>query len=149
VDRLLRRLRSPAVGPRESVLLDVVTSALKECGSSVVEHGPQDGGFDIAVWADELGASVGNPLLIELKAQLSLEGGGMVRDRLMHLASGQIRWVLLLYDQAGSEGIQNQFGDLPGVLVLSIQEFLNGLRHSSLGDLVRGLRNRTLHGWLG
>jgi hypothetical protein len=118
VKSLLERLRAhPA--PRERELLAIVADALKQSGAlTVAEHGPQEFGYDIAVWADELGPWVGNPLLIEIKARIP-HPGNAIDQILARLQPEPTRWALLLYHQGNPVPVQKQ-STIPTLLVLSI-----------------------------
>lgn len=104
---------------------------------------------DLAVWSDELGAYVGNPLIIEVKR--AVEGtAGLARASAQlarYIAAASASWGLLLYDlgpsaeQAESVALQN-----PQVLALSIYDLFGRLQHAPFVDIVRGLRNRRVHG---
>lgn len=145
VDPLLARLHDTPRSNTEARLVDIVAQALIESGASIVlEHGPNEHGKDLAVWADELGPWIGNPLLIEIKARAP--SNKLLLERLLPQSqASQSRWVLLLYHEGDYEQLRSNIGKMPFVLVLSIEEFLEELRHKSFGDIVIHLRNQWAH----
>jgi len=145
IDPLLARLHTVPL-PREAELVQIVAKALEQSGAlTVVEHGPQDRGFDLGVWADELEPWVGNPLLIEVKTRLPANDS--IVDHLMaRVHSDPTRWALLLYTEGVPAPFQRNFGGFPHLLVLSIEELLTQLEHRSFGEIIRSLRNKLVHG---
>jgi hypothetical protein len=145
VGPLLARLHAQPQ-PREVELLQIVADALQESGAlTVAEHGPQEFGYDIAVWADELEPWVGNPLLIEIKSRVPIAAN--VLDHLVaRLHPDPTRWALLLYREGTPAPIQRNINKFPRLLVLSIEELLTELQHKGFGEIVRSLRNKWAHG---
>ena len=145
VEPLLARLHAQPQ-PREVELLQIVADALKESGAlTVAEHGPQERGYDIAVWADELEPWVGNPLLIEIKSRVP--NADTILDHLAaRIYPDPTRWALLLYREGSLAPFQRNFDKFPRLLVLSIEELLTELEHKSFGEIVRSLRNKWAHG---
>lgn len=123
----------------------LVAHALREAGVDVVTHSePRDLGVDLAIWSDALQPSVGNPLLVEIKARLPTPRAAA--DAAQHLskyvaAAGGL-WGLLLY----RDGPDELRGLPPNVLALSIETLFRRLERRSFEEIVRDLRNSRVHG---
>jgi hypothetical protein len=153
-----------ALGPRADQLLDrastiltltdptaieqtavaVLVEALEHSGAVVVDRGGRDRGFDLGVWSDDLDAIAANPLLIELKSFLRVEP---VQQALAALsATPNARVALIVYlDPAGAEPEALRSARFP-VLAISLAELLERMRTASFAEVVRHLRNRSVHG---
>ena len=130
---------------RGAELEHLIARALSEAGVEVVTSAPgKDDGVDLAIWSDALQATVGNPLLVEIKAQLPARGlTSEVAQRLArYVSDAGGRWGLLLYG-SGPEKIKNL---PPNVLALSIVALFEHLKNRSFEEVVRDLRNRRVHG---
>lgn len=130
---------------RSTELEQLVARALADVGVEVVATAPgKDEGADLAVWSDALQASVGNPLLVEIKARLPAHSVTVeAAQRLArHVAAAGGRWGLLLYG-AGPDRLR---GLPPNVLALPIGALFGRLKTQSLEEVVRDLRNRRVHG---
>ena len=101
-----------------------------------------DSGADMALWADELEGSVGNPLLIEVKQHIS---GSTSITRLAnqldsYLESSNADWLLLLYLEGPEEDsdVWNQFPEY--VMHMPVPEFLKNFEESNLVEIVKSLK---------
>ena len=106
-----------------------------------------DSGADMAVWADELEGSVGNPLLIEVKQTIS---GSTSITRLAnqldsYLESSNAGWLLLLYLKGPEEGsdVWKQFPEY--VMHMPVPKFLEKFEERNLVDIVKSLKAATDH----
>ncbi|MBR8094704.1 hypothetical protein KDX09_35670 [Burkholderia cenocepacia] len=130
-------------------LEDVIGKALEGADLDGIarEASSKDARPDFAVWVDALASTVGNPLLIEVKLQLSDRPSmRMAAARLSEavLATGT-RFGLLVY----GEGPPSDQVDrtLPfNVLALSATKLLESLRTNSFAAVISQLRNRRVHG---
>jgi hypothetical protein len=128
-----------------SELEALVADALREAGVDVLATSPRrDQGADLAIWSDALQPFVGNPLLVEIKAQL--QGQRAVSNAAQQLgkyvaAAGGL-WGLLLYGAGPGEPQSLP----PNILALQIETLFRRLRDESFDDIVRELRNRRVHG---
>lgn len=144
-DQLLERL--PQTSARE--FEDLIYDAIKASGPLTVGRGSEieDAGVDFAVWSSDLEPIIANPLLIECKTSLCDASavneaiGRMLRALgAMHNGCG-----IVLYKHARDVPMAVP-RSLP-VVFLSAEEFINGLRDTALAELVRKLRNATVHGY--
>jgi hypothetical protein len=153
-----------ALGPRADQLLDrastistltdpaaieqaavaVLVQALEYSGAVVVDRGGADRGFDLGVWSDDLDAIAANPLLIELKRFLHV---GAVQQTLAALSvTPSARVALIVYlDPAGADPEALKTARFP-VLAISLVDLLERMRAASFAEVVRHLRNRSVHG---
>jgi hypothetical protein len=145
-DELLAQLRATEDEFREGDLERVIAQAIRASGVAAVSQGKvADQRIDLAVWSDDLSPWVNNPFPIELRVTLrksDLNGalGGLART----MARGGMNWGLLIYVRA--DGDFDWPAAFPNIIAIPADEFLERLRSSSFGDLVRGLRNQRVHG---
>jgi len=103
---------------------------------------------DIAVWIDQIQSSIGNPVLIEVKAGLLTENrfiDGLNQLRTSLLNSGGRVGLLIYQDERGLKHKATSSG-WPLVIALSIDELLSFLANGSLADFLIDERNRIIHG---
>ena len=96
---------------------------------------------DLVVWSSDLESWVGNPLIIEVKTELR---GKSDIDMAITRLSGVLKetrspFGLLLYLTAKPAILYGTFYD-PRVLVMSIEEFIGGLKSEGLGEFLRRTR---------
>lgn len=148
VDVLLAELDRAVASEDYQALQQLTSQALRSSGADiVVASQKRDVGADLAVWSDLLEPSVGNPLLIEIKAHLrgSSETKRAVQKLAAYAAAAGTTWALLLYaDGLPQEGVGS--GALPTVLVLSLRTLLEALRLRTFPEVIRDLRNQRVHG---
>jgi hypothetical protein len=150
-DRLIQSLDSLGDQPTENGLIAIIEDALRSSGVKSVVSQAKIGDYrpDIAVWADELDFWTRNPLIIEVKRDLTssdrvIETIAQV-SRLMQSTNSM--WGLVLY--GGPVWITRVESPFVNVLLMNVREFLSALKTRSFGDIIRDLRNRAVHGDLG
>jgi hypothetical protein len=114
----------------------------------VVDRGGVDRGFDLGVWSDDLDAIAANPLLIVLKRFLRVGAvQRTVQQTLVALsATPSARVALIIYlDPAGTDPEALKTARFP-VLAISLVNLLERMRAASFAEVVRHLRNRSVHG---
>jgi hypothetical protein len=125
-------------------LEEIVRTALAESGIATAS-GPKD--EVLAVWSDDLEPWVGNPLLVEIKANVRTPAqlGEALEQMKRGVAERGTTWGLLLYSGPLD-------GHPPGpprgspVLAISVTDFLRALSKEGFADVVRRLRNERVHG---
>jgi hypothetical protein len=134
----------------EKVVEDTVVSAIMASGIDVVVKRELDYSgkvIDLGIWSDDLETSVGNPLLIEVKARLrDREEVLHVRSQVQHyLHVSNARTALVLYLN-GPDNYKNLLNlSMPNILFMPVSEMLEELRDKGFGEVVRELRNRVVH----
>jgi hypothetical protein len=105
-----------------------------------------DQGADLAVWSDDLAPWIGLPLLVQLKAHPAgpSDLSAAASRAADALAGPGMLWGLLLYHGSPIDPAKIQAP--PNVLPLQAKAFLEELRETGFGDLVRRLRNQQVHG---
>jgi hypothetical protein len=150
-DRLLEKLQAlrESGAVREAQVIDIVYAAIKEGGiSTLARESKGDGGriADLAAWSDDFEPWIGNPLVIEVKTALT--GGGELERAIKQLSAvldeTRSRYGLLLYLFARPAIIYAALND-PRVMVMSVEDFVSGLKSVGLGDLLRRTRNEIVH----
>ena len=133
----------------EDLLRDIIVEALEASGISTLSVGEKQGEarIDIAVWSNDLDPWIRNPLLMEVKKYLPGKGelDTLVKRFADALGSGSLNWALVIYGAAApkAERVKHLH---PHILLLSAEKFLESLRDTGFGDLVRKLRNERVHG---
>jgi hypothetical protein len=126
----------------------VVEKALVKAGvEAIASEGGADDGADLSVWSDELQASIGNPLLIEVKSgfRTHTEIRAAAESLAKQVALSGTRYGLLLY--AAPRPLDAPRYSVPAnVLAISIEQFLERMRNASFAEVVNGLRNERVHG---
>lgn len=134
-----------AVNVSPAGLEALVADALREAGVDVVTTSERrDFGVDLAIWSDALQPSVGNPLLVEIKARLPSPkvAADAAQQLSKYVAGAGGLWGLLLY----RDGPEDLRGLPPNVLALSVEALFRRLSHESFDEIVRDLRNSRVHG---
>jgi hypothetical protein len=132
----LRGTRGPAHAIEELVVRAI------EASGAVAVPSTRDEGFDIGVWADDLDAIAGNPLLIEIKRRFSKQA---VEQCLVALGQVPGARAALLISLEGSPSPQSMSLRWP-VFWISLDELLRQMRTASFAEVFRLLRNRSVHG---
>ncbi len=145
---LLTELNKPesawGVHPENAVIQAIGSSGV----NVLVRSKYWDSGADMAIWADELESSVGNPLLIEVKQHIS---GSTSITRLAsqlasYLESSNAGWLLLLYLK-GPEEKSDVWKQLPeSVIHMPLPEFLKKFEERNLVEIVKSLQITTYSG---
>jgi len=127
----------------EQAAMDLLVLALEDSGAVAVQSAGRDR-FDLGVWFDDLDAIAANPLLIELKRSFRV---GAVQQALAALhAAPTARVALIVYlDPTSATRAALQTARFP-VLVISLPDLLGRMRTASFAEVVRDLRNRSVHG---
>ena len=123
--------------------VDILVEAI-EGSRAVAVQNATDHGYDLGVWSDDLDAIAANPLLIEVKTSLSRNAVRQAAQ--MAQAHPSARTVLLVYlDQLETDPAVLSEARLP-VLAVSFGELLTRMRDTSFAEVVRQLRNQSVHG---
>lgn len=145
--RLKHRLRSFGEEARESDLVEIVMEALQTSEASVlIQSNQPENGADLAIWNDELDAWGANPLLVEIKSQISADHSmeTILSEVSHYLQQSGSRYALILY--TGNLPAHAQKRVLPhNILLLETGDFLEKLQRQTLGQVLRDQRNRQIH----
>ncbi len=137
-------------GSRQSQTRDLerlIGEAIRKSGVNVVSEVRSKSKPDFAIWSDELTRIGANPLIIEVKLALISHQSVLkeTNQLLKYLSNSHSGLGLVIYGEGPS---RNQyFYDIPTpILAISAKEFLEKLRNSGFGNVVRQLRNQRVHG---
>ncbi|TPP04987.1 restriction endonuclease [Rhizobium glycinendophyticum] len=125
----------------------LVARVIRKSGIDVLsETTSSDRGVDLAIWSDSFHGAMGNPLLIQLKLKLDNRAQfKRVSDQLASAArNANSTWSLLIYGDGPAAA--SHWAANPTVLVISMKDLLGEMRGVPFTDVVRGLRNRRVHG---
>jgi hypothetical protein len=143
-DHLLAAVARLESEPTSGVSFEaLVRDALAASAEVVVETSQPDQRIDIGVWSDTLGGSVGNPLLVEIKATLPV-GARLTRliaDLAEHVRSSSAQSLLLVYGGSPSEATRRELDDAPlSIMSVPVAQLLRNLRDHSLSEVVESLQ---------
>jgi hypothetical protein len=134
---------------QELQIIDIVHEAIRESGVSTLSRGSRTEGrliADLAVWSSDFEPWIGNPLVIEVKKALT--GSKDLENTMKRLATVLDKTGsphgLLLYLSAKPAVLYAASFD-PRIMVMSVEDFIGGLRDAGLGDLLRRTRNHIAH----
>jgi hypothetical protein len=149
-DDLLNRLNSLGETPLESDIQDIVREMLEASGvQTPIQQRYPDIRPDFAVWIDELEPYFGNPILIEVKRQLStaMQAKYAVEQILHYMSLSNAITVIIFASQISSDAMK-VVSSYPILYFFDLHEFLERLREESLGQIIRNERNARVHGRL-
>lgn len=150
-DEFLKRLQELALDQSPQQLAQefesIIAGAIRASQVTSVSQGGEDDRFvDMAVWSDDLQPWVGNPLPIEVRMQIKdssdLNNCAMRLQRQMN--KGSLSWGLLIYLHAKMDIATAWM--MPNILSIQAEQFIEDLRTTGFGDVVRALRNTAVHG---
>jgi hypothetical protein len=146
-DTLLAQLRERGDDISPEDLESIIRSAIQESGVTTISAGDtRDRGIDFTVWSNDLSPWVGNPIAIEVQRVLSsrTEVMAILAEMRKAMERGDIPWGMLIYVRSATN-LENLIL-APNIILMSAQEFLESLRTTSFGDLIRRIRNQRVHG---
>jgi hypothetical protein len=126
-----------------------VAEMLKESGVSIVIVGqPKGAGADLAIWSDDLGSILGNPILIETRKNIRThdQAKQITNQLLGYLDKTNSRSALVLYLEGLSSREAQKTAEVFNVFFFQIGELLQQLQDKSLVEIVRTRRNIVAHG---
>ena len=123
----------------ESEQVGLLTRAIEASGALA---SVSDRGFDIGVWSDDLDAIGANPLLVILRREVDEPG---VRQCLLALHETPGARAGLIVSVAALPTGHVEGLNWP-ILAISLAELLMSLGDRSFAQIVRDLRNRSVHG---
>ncbi|MDQ0268079.1 hypothetical protein [Pseudarthrobacter niigatensis] len=132
---------------KDEEALRILTTAIEASGALAVQNPKADSGFDLGVWSDELSSINANPLLIEFTKSFDAFKRKTILARLRENPVAQTALVVYMQDAGGVRDSKRPYtrSDFP-ILAISAQDFLAQLKVSTFSEVVRRLRNRSVHG---
>jgi hypothetical protein len=146
-DNFLARINTGLMDSRGRGTEDLVAEVLQAAGVRVMTQSQRpDQGADIAVWSDALQSVTGNPILIEIKS--GVPGRAQLLQTIKRVEQYRLRSgariALLVIN-----GILKVTPNVPftaGVLVITLGDLITSLRTRTFDQMVRELRNQSVHG---
>ena len=126
-----------------------VFKLLKDIHLTAVENPyGDDRGADLAIWSKHLAASIGNPLIVEVKAgDLSWETIRRAEEQLLaHTMRSGARFGLLLYLDRQNQRFQDRPSSTPYVIRFDVEDLVRQLQVTPFEKLIAQARNRLVHG---
>jgi hypothetical protein len=127
----------------ERNVLKLVKEVIEGSGAIVAENRDRDAQFDLGVWSDDLAAIGGNPLVVEIRKHLTAG----VTDQVLQALSQHptARLALIVHLDSGESATESSFAPYP-ILSISIRGLIARMESASFAEVVRDLRNRSVHG---
>lgn len=147
--QLVEDLKSLGQCANERDLEVVIVEAFRESGVRVIAgSSTHDKGYDLALWIDELEYPIGNPILVELRSNLSIQTARALRTNFIAQRSTSIgKALLVVYLTGPSETLLRKIRfAAPLVLFIPVSKLLSSLEEQSLAHFVRNERNQLVHG---
>jgi nucleoside 2-deoxyribosyltransferase len=146
IDRAARLMTTARPAERGQAVVEILTEALESSGALPVEATRRDDWFDMAVWLDDLDGIAANPLLIEVKIKFDLSAVRQALAALTAVPNARAALIVYLESTSASRAVLQE-AHFP-VLAISLSDLLERMKTTSFGEVVRYLRNRSVHGWL-
>lgn len=127
----------------------VIKEVIKSIRLNYVENSTsRDKGVDFALWSDELGKIIGNPILIEVKyGNLS---NSTIKNAELQLRSyiekTDAKVAILIYLDKSGQRFKIQSSLNPLLIAFDAEDFVNDLLNQSFENLILGQRNKIAHG---
>lgn len=127
----------------------VVEEIFKAINLNYVENTTnKDKGVDFALWSDELGKIVGNPIIVEVKYgnlnQHILRNAEEQLARYIQKSDAKVAFLLYLDKNGNRYKIKSSLN--PFIISYDMEDFVNDLLHSSFDHIVLTQRNKIAHG---
>jgi hypothetical protein len=149
IREIINRLRQLRVTRNTVEIQSVVGDLLRASYAGTVEqHQGTAPGVDFAVWSDALTSSLGNPILVEVKAaELNEMSFRVAYSRLVRqVQDSDARAGLFLYLDAKGRRFGRPATWVPNVLLFDLEDFATELSRNSFAKVLTEHRNKAVHG---
>jgi hypothetical protein len=149
IREIINRLRQLRVARTTAEIESVAGELLRASRAGTVEqHQGADAGVDFAVWSDALASSLGNPILVEVKAaELNEMSFRVAYSRLVRqVQDSDARAGLFLYLDTKNRRLGRPATWVPYVLVFDLEDFATELLGNSFAKVLTEHRNKAVHG---
>lgn len=145
---LIKKFDSLGENIREREIIQILLAAIQLSGISIyAESNAREMRADIALWADDLAPAFKNPFLIEIKIDLTTryQVERTIEQVKKYLDSNSTNGILLLYINGNPQEIARLVNVYPGILAMSVRQFLEQLERKSFSEIILYLRHQKLH----
>lgn len=139
-----------ALGPRasEQEFIKILGSVFHESGIRVmVESGPDERGYDLALWLDELENVVGNPILVNFKKRLTTAGARELKHYFLYPNFSVGKAFLVIFLTGSEQQLARENSGAPLILFISAARLISELKSKSIAAFIRTERNKLAHGF--
>ena len=145
---LLEKFNLLSQGVTGYKLESFVAEMLKESGVIVRQSERHDYGADFAIWSDDLGTILGNPILINIKKSIrSHDQVKQITNQLTgYLQKTNSRSALVLYLEGIPSREAQNIARVFNIFFFQIGEFVQQIQDRSFVDVIRTRRNIVAHG---
>jgi hypothetical protein len=149
IRELIKTLKKFRAGRNPAEIESIAGALLQAANAGTVEHHRgSDPGVDFAVWSDALAPSLGNPILVQVKAaELDEMSFRVAYSRLVRqVQDSEARAGLFLYLDAKGRRFGRPTTWVPNVLSFDLEDLANELSHKSFAKVLTEHRNKAVHG---
>ncbi len=127
----------------------VIEEVFKTLRLNYVENSTsKDKGVDFALWSDELGKIIGNPIIIEVKygnlSQSTIKNTELQLRSYIDKTDAKV--AILIYLDRNGQRFKIQSSLTPLIIAFDAEDFVNDLLNNSFESLILGQRNKIAHG---
>lgn len=133
----------------EYELENFVADLLKESGISVIQQSSRpDMGADFAIWSDELGVILGNPILIEIKRSIRSRAQALnvTNQVFSYIEKSNSKSAIVFYLKGLPSYRVHAFTHRFNILFFRLGDIVEQLQNNSFADIIRVSRNIIAHG---
>lgn len=145
----IRQLRSGA-DSRGIEIEKIALEVFDELGLQFVSGEPNlgDKGVDFAIWEDNLGSSIGNPIFIQTKfGTLTPERIYLAERQLQkYIMKADAKAAILLYLDKKDRRFRKNYSLSPLILRFDFEDFVRDLSQNTFEDVTLAKRNNMVHG---
>jgi len=143
----IRNLREKRGNGKE--LETIIEKIFKSIRINYVENSTgKDSGIDFAIWSDELGKKLGNPIIVEVKY------GNFTKSRFMsaeeqikmYISKSEAKIALFLYLDNENKRYKINSSLMPLIISYDVEDFVNDLLTTSFENILLEKRNKIAHG---
>ena len=127
----------------------VIEEIFKSIRLNYVENSTnKDKGVDFALWSDELGKIIGNPIIVEVKYGnlTSATFKNAEHQLLRYIDKTDAKVAILLYLDRNGKRHKIKSSLNPLIIAFDIEDFINDLLNQSFENIVLNQRNKIAHG---
>ncbi len=125
----------------------LVRLMLESSGISIISESKyKDNRSDFAVWVNELEPYFGNPILVEVKKQMTNSMVKYTIEQSRHYMSLSKVRAVMVFSLSIPADVAANIPKLPNIFFFDLSQLLDILRDKSLGEVIRDRRNSLVHG---
>ncbi|WP_396162870.1 toll/interleukin-1 receptor domain-containing protein [Flavobacterium sp.] len=100
---------------------------------------------DFCIWSDELSNVIGNPILIEIKREISKRNIGSIRNNIEKLINNNFADCCLIFYDYLTDIEKNELPNTSKCYFIKISDFIEKLNSNDFNESIRKIRNEIVH----